>query len=219
MEALNTKAIGTNMVYDKIAKVSPEAALAMQQFKDYSAQANKAFRAYGGSQIKLPAALDEAKALQAEADAAADLLRGELKAQRAGNLWDEFQDSRKLRAQIELAKEAISPGGKINADTFGNAFELGRPLTGKFAKIGRVQSEFSRYFSQFPPTPSGGVSSMVRQAVGAPVRAAILSRPGQNAFNTPFYGPTNEDFQATLGRLGIMAGGRNVTTSTNKNKN
>lgn len=231
LPALNAKVIGTNMVYDKIGNVSPQAAYAMQQFKENTANANKAFAAYNGSQVKIPAQLDVAKNFQADADAAANLLQQELKDKGQSSLFNEFQDSRKLRAQLELTKEAISPGGKINADVFGNAYENGRPLSGNLLKLGRVQSEFNKYLSMNPATPSGNIFGGVTKlgagalvgygaggipgaAIGAltvppAVRAGLLSRAGQAAFTTPFYGSTAPDFAAQMAKYGALSAGRN----------
>lgn len=230
--SINTARVAPNLVYEKIARSSPEAAGLLAEFKQASADANELYAAYRVSPIKDPSLLAKAKAAEIDADA----LKSGLGQVVSPALMKEFDSARTLLAKIGLADRATRVGdGNVDAKVFGDALEHGEKLTGNLLKLGRFQSAFGRYVKEAATTPPSAVDNLkmfarfglgggAGYAAGGPMgaivgtlgmaaaekgaRSAILSKPFQSRFATPYYGPSLEDVPAGLARLGAESAGR-----------
>ncbi len=233
--ALNTQRVGPNMVYDQIAKHSPEADGLLGQFKgamDQARELRAAYRASIDAGTPNNATLLAARAAEAQAD----VFKQGLKKVLPTPLYDSFDAARTQLAKIGLAERAIRLGdGNVDAKVFGDALESGEKLTGNFSKLGRFQSAFGRYVKEAATTPPSGVDNLKMMAklglggaggyaAGGPfgavagaaamtgaekgARELALSPFYQRNFAQPFYGATNEDFQAALARYSAMNASR-----------
>lgn len=232
--AINTLRVGPNMVYDKIAKTSDEAAGLLANFKQSTADANELYAAYRTAPIKDPSLLARAKVASVQAD----VFKQRLEKVVDSDLMKEFDAARVQLAKIGMADRATRLGdGNVDAKVFGDALEHGEKLTGNFAKLGRFQSAFGRYVQEAAKTPpsgvdhlkmlgklglggvggyaAGGVPGALAGAAGITLaekgaRELALSPAYQRNLAAPFYGAAVEDPLAAVARFGAMEAGREL---------
>lgn len=228
--SLNTAKTGPHLVYDGIAKTSPEAAGLLKAFKDAQDRARELFAAHRDTPNNMT--LSAAKAADAEADA----FKAGLKKVVSTDLFAQFDAARTQLAKIGLAERALNKGsGDIDIKVLGQALDNGEKLTGNFSKLGKFQNAFAKYAQDAVSAPPSGVDwlkGMTRIGVGGGAgysaggplgaaagiaavtaaergaRSGILTPFYQKRFAQPFYGATTEDLPAGIARLGTMQAGR-----------
>lgn len=119
-----------------------------------------------------------------------------------------FRDARTLMAKAHSVEKAlVEGGGKVNAKVLGAALQRGKPLSGELKTIGAFANNFkdvagvpqSGFANPITALDAFGAAGMAGMGAGplsialpgarVASRAAILSKPYQQAFVNPSYGP------------------------------
>jgi len=233
-QALEVAKLGPSKTYGEIGALSPQASIALENFKQAQSEAQAQFFIWR-NQIKKDASLLES-AKQKRADAEAMLAQLKAETVRAGKpeLFDKFNEARVKLAQIGLVERAVNKAtGDVDAQILGDAFDAGEKLTGNLEKIGRFANAFKQAVREASESPPSGVHQllpmMATAAGGAGVathgpqglayaapfllappamRQIALSAPYQNAFVNYTAGATRQDVPAMLARFMTQGAGR-----------
>lgn len=150
-------------VYGEVGSLSPNASMALKEFKQANADKADLFFKYKNAQISKPNMLEAAKTKDAEAAFWLGELRDEANKAGKPDLIPKLQEARTKLAQINLVKESVNDAtGDIDAAILGDAFDAGIPLTGNLYKIGRFQNAFAQSVRDAATTPVAGVSQVAR---------------------------------------------------------
>jgi hypothetical protein len=207
--ALNTARTGPNLVYDRLAKLTPTTGPLLENFKKATADANLARQAYqssidsGRRNVGL---LEDAQAADAIADQMIAGLKSEASKVTGGNkLIQEFEKARIKLAQIGLTERAVNKGsGNVDPAVIGQALDHGEKLTGAFRTIGKFENAFGRYLKDAATTPPSGVDYLKllakgglfgtgaatgnpALALGGPLAMTAAERGARGAILSPFY--------------------------------
>lgn len=233
-------------VYAKIGGVTPQASVALKEFKQSNADSASLFAQYRNNPIKDPGLLEAAKKARADADFYMTMLEDEARNAKQAGLIPAFREARVKLSQIGLVKEAVNASnGDIDASVIGRAFDARQPLTGNLEKIGRFQNGFSKILAEAASTPVPGVNQLARYAMplaaggavasgGASIPASIaaagltaaapsaarqfaLSGVGQKMFQ-PNYGTAAPSFLANFARNTAQNAGRGPAAFLNSNQ-
>ena len=165
--------------YRQIAAISPEAAQALEAWKqaNFESKMQWNFHQKSGN----PEAYKAATASDGAANAALDEI--DRIAQSSGNagLVDALKQARIDIAKIHSVDKAVNVGtGDVDASVFGKQLDNGKPLTGPLRTIGQFQQAFPPYMRESPKVPAAGVS----KAEG--LASALLATTGAAASGSPW---------------------------------
>lgn len=199
--------------YREVAKIDPEAARALEKLKQVRFDANANYKFYNA--MPNPEVLAKAKGFSAEAARLEDYI--EQIAANAGKpgLVGDLRQSRTLIAKTYDVERALNIGtGDVSARMLGSAMDKGKPLSGGLATAAKFAEGFPAYARDGASIPTPGVSKSEALAslilglggfsatggnplglaaaalplASGPTRAALLSKPYQNAV-MPSYTP------------------------------
>jgi hypothetical protein len=219
--------------YREVAKVSPTASKALEKLMETREQSKLAWKEYNGPNHPR-AALNEAKAFDAQAEVLEKVISREaMKAGKPG-LLNELRDARRSIAKVYDVDRALNVGtGDVSAHILGRAVDKGRPITGGLATAGKFAEAFPRLTVEGARNPApdinalnplwmsglglGGYAALgpYGAALGGipmlkgPARSMLLSKPYQRGM-LPSYDPamTPAPTPQLLMQLGILNGGQ-----------
>lgn len=193
-ETLNA---GPDAVYARVAGMSPQASILLDQYKDSKGFARNKWNLYENTQSEYggrPDIKKEAERFDAQTSAILGQLKTEAKATGNGNLMDAFKEAEKKKAQIALVKDN-TVGGNVSASAFSNPEKYG--LTGNFKVIGDFYDTFERAMRDVAKTPAPGPNQLG-------LMAAVGASGSLGAYGVAQFGPAG----AALGMVpaGLYAG-------------
>lgn len=174
---------GPDAVYARVAGLSPQASILLDQYKQAKADSRFKWTQYEdqmSQRRKDPAMQKEALAADAVAGNTLAALRNEAKTTGNGNLIDAFKEAEKKKAQIGLVEENTT-GGNVSASAFSKPEKYG--LTGNFKVIGDFYDTFERAMRDAAKTPAPGPNQLGLMAAAS--GAAALGAYGQAHFGAP----------------------------------
>jgi hypothetical protein len=224
-EALKQAAAPENQVYAQVAALSPDAAYALDEFKQARSDASAYWKEYGRSL----SVETQKKAIAAgsDADIWEQLLAQEAASKGQPQLAAQFTQARVNLAKIHTVDSALNEAtGNVSAPVIGRMFDAGKPLTDGLDTIGKFNQAFPLYTREAESTAGTGVSKLaIPEAVGgaiagnhfagipgaiaggaAPflrpaVQAGLLSNPYQSMFAQPNYGNVPAGMAQNLARF------------------
>lgn len=193
-------------VYSEVSNVSPDAAQALQLWRQANHQAGAYRRFYNRSAD--PKAQQAAEAASTEAQQWHQFIEQEAVKVGRPDLAKRLSAARVDLGRIGTVENATAEStGDVSAHALARAFKRGDPLTGELRTIGRFSEAFPKQTqtvnSSMPgvspldasvaalgAAASGSLKPLAAVGVRPAVRGTILSRPYQNALARPQYGPS-----------------------------
>jgi len=207
--ALEALRKGHGKTYAEVAKLSDDAAQALEALKQSRADTTAYFKHYQRSAD--PAALARAKAAQSDAVFWEKFLEGEAQSAGRPELIPELRAARKAIAQTHDVERALNTStGNVDATTLGRMVDKGKPLTGGLETAARFADAFP-YAREASRVPTPGVSKSeaifgtllgaggaaaggpagaaagVLPLLSGPARSLVLSGPYQRLMARPKY--------------------------------
>ncbi len=171
--------------YEEVAKLSDDAATALEELKQVRSDARAAYRAY--AENANPAFLAEYKKLHASAETWEKFLEDTASAAGKPDLIPRLHAARTMIARTYDVQDVLNIGsGNVSMPKIGKMLQDGVPLSGEFEVIGKFARAFPRVAREVEGVPPSGVSGT--DAFGS----AVMSMQGAAAANSP---------------AGLMAGG------------
>ena len=179
-QAINQAKAVQNQTYAKVASLSPDAAFALDQFKQANSDAKLYYKAYAASSAD-PSKLKQAQEFESQAEQWNDVLADEAKKAGQPQLAQEFTQARTNLAKIHTVDAALNDAtGNVSAPVIGRMFDKGKPLTDGLDTIGKFNQAFPNYTGEADRFAGTGVSKLIptEMAAGAAAGGHFFGVPG-----------------------------------------
>lgn len=202
-------ALGNKDTVEKMSKLALQASADVNEFRREQFKARSYYKM--NDRTGDPDALDKARAAEEAALVLANKIKRGLESMDRGDLWKQFEASRKRIAMIHQVEDALNlETGTVSGKAMSQALNRGAPLTDQLETVGKFAGlpKSSKYFS------AGDTGNIEAKGVVAELADAALRSPARQFILSPAYQqfmakrPVNQaipDFLARTVRSGTQS--------------